>query len=106
MGSCIGVSGDTIHVIWTDKLSGTNAALYYTRSLDTGLTWSVPISLTSLNGNAWNPAIAVNGSNVHVVWRDVDTLSGHRASWYKHSLDGGNSWGSSVFLDSTADWPA
>jgi hypothetical protein len=107
MGSCIGTSGDTVHVVWTDKLSTTTAAIYYTHSLDTGITWSTPIALTNLSGNAWNPAIAVNGKNIHVVWREFKPSgSGMRASWYKHSLDGGNTWGPNVFLDSTADWPA
>jgi hypothetical protein len=106
MGPCLGVSEDTLHVVWTDKLSTTRARIYYTRSLDTGLTWSAPIALTDTSSNAWNPAIAVNGRNIHVVWREVSTVNGHRASWYKHSLDGGNTWGPNIYLDSTADWPA
>ncbi|MBI3502475.1 MAG: T9SS type A sorting domain-containing protein [Bacteroidetes bacterium] len=106
MGSCIGTSGDTVHVVWTDKLSSTKAVLYYIRSSDTGLTWNNPIAITNPGGNAWNPAIAVNGSSVHVVWREINPVGGHRASWYKHSLDGGNTWGPNIFLDSTADWPA
>ena len=106
MGPCIGVSGDTLHVVWCDKKNNTKAVIYYTQSLDTGLTWSTPIAISDTSRNSWNPAIAVNGSNVHVVWRDVSTINGHRASWYKHSLDGGITWGSGVFLDSTADWPA
>ncbi len=106
MGSCLGVSGDTLQVVWTTKINAHHASLHYSRSLDTGLTWSNPIVITPATGNAWNPAIAVNGRNVHVAWREIDTVSGHRASWYKHSLDGGNTWSASVFLDSTADWPA
>ncbi len=106
MGSCIGTGGDTLHVVWTDKLSTTRARIYYTRSLDTGLTWSAPQVLTDTSSNAWNPAIAVNGKNIHVVWREISTTNGHRASWYKHSTDGGITWGPNVFLDSTADWPA
>ena len=108
MGSCIGVSGDTLHVVWTDKLSSTNAVIYYTRSLDTGLTWSKAIAITDINGNAWNPAIAVNGLNVHDVWRVIDPLNNaHRSSWYKHSLDGGDTWGATILLDDNiADWPA
>jgi hypothetical protein len=107
MGTCIGVSKDTVHVIWNDKRNNTHAAIYYSRSIDTGLTWSAPIAITNtVVGNAWNPTIAVNGPNIHVAWREIDTLSGHRASWYKHSLDGGNTWSQSMYLDSTADWPA
>ncbi len=107
MGPCIGVSGDTVHVIWADRFSPTRGAIYYTQSADTGLTWSSPVAITSTNGNAWNPAIAVNGSNIHVVWREIDTLNQHRSSHYKQSLDGGNTWGTNVVLDTViADWPA
>ncbi|HYV95390.1 MAG TPA: T9SS type A sorting domain-containing protein [Chitinophagales bacterium] len=105
MGSCIGVSGNTVHVIWSDQRSSTRAAIYYTRSLDAGLTWSNPVAITDTNRNAWNPAIAVNGSSVHVVWRNI--VNNIRSSYYKHSLDGGNTWEAAVLLDSAvADWPA
>lgn len=106
MGSCIGVSGDTVNVVWADRLSAKKGAIYYTQSADTGLTWSSPIAITDINRNAWNPAIAVDGSIIHVVWREIDTVTGHRSSWYIHSLDGGNTWGTIVVLDTgIADWP-
>jgi type IX secretion system substrate protein/BNR repeat protein len=104
MGTCIGVSNDTVHVVWNDKHNSTHATIYYSRSVDTGLTWSTPIPITdSTINNSWNPTIAVNGPNIHVAWREIGS---GRASWYKHSLDGGNTWSQSMFLDSTADWPA
>ena len=106
MGSCIGVSGDTIHVVWFDITSSTTSVIYYIRSTDSGRTWNNPVPITSVAGNAWNPAIAVVGSNVHVVWREINPSNNHRASYYQHSLDGGSTWTSKVFLDSTADWPA
>ncbi len=107
MGSCIGVSGDTIHVVWCDRFSAKKGALYYTMSADTGLTWTAPIPITGINGNAWNPAISVSGSRVHVVWREIDTVDNHRSSHYRHSLDGGSTWGPGVMLDSViANWPA
>jgi len=107
MGSCIGVSGDTVHVVWADRFSSTKGAIYYTQSADTGLTWTTPVAITNKNGNAWNPAIAVNGSNIHVVWREIDTLNQHRSSHYRHSLDEGSTWGPTVVLDTAiADWPA
>jgi len=107
MGPCIGVNGYTIHVVWADRFTSKKGAIFYTSSADTGLTWSNPVPITDLNGNAWNPAIAVSGSNIHVVWREIDTVNQHRSSHYKHSLDGGNSWGANVRLDTViADWPA
>src|ERR1700733_8407075 len=87
MGSCIGVSGDTIHVVYCDRFNATHGGIFYTRSVNTGLTWSAPVDITDSNANAWNPAIAVNGPNLHVVWRDIDTVDNHRSSHYIHSLD-------------------
>ena len=107
MGSCIGVSGDTIHVVWCDRLGSNKGAIYYTHSTDTGLTWSNPLPITNLNGNAWNPAIAVNGANIHLVWREIDTINNKRSSHYCRSLNSGNNWGQNVVLDTVvADWPA
>jgi len=107
MGSCIGVSGDTIHVVYCDRFNLTHGTIYYTRSTDSGLTWSAPVAITSLNANSFNPAIAVNGSSIHVVWRNIDTINNNRSSHYIHSLDGGNTWGNSMTIDSpVADWPA
>jgi hypothetical protein len=105
MGSCLGVYGDTVHVVWTDKINTTHAVIYYTRSLDAGITWSPEVPISAAGGNSWNPAIAVNGASIHVVWREIDTVTNRRSSWYKRSLDGGATWSSNVFLDSTADWP-
>ncbi len=107
MGSCIAVSGDSVHVVYGDRFNTTHGAVFYTRSADKGLTWSIPIAITDTTGNAWNAAIAVNGSSVHVVWREIDTLDNHRSSHYMHSLDGGDTWGTNMTIDSlVADWPA
>src|ERR1035438_6259939 len=105
MGPCIGVNGATVHVVWADRLSATKGAIYYTQSADTGLTWSSPVPITDINQNAWNPAIAVSGSSIHVVWREIDTVTNHRSSCYIHSTDGGSSWGTVLVLDTVvADW--
>ncbi len=107
MGSCIGVNGDIVHVVYGDRFNSTHGAIFYTRSSNAGLTWTNPVAITDLHGNAWNAAIAVNGINIHVVWRTIDTLDNHRSSHYKHSIDGGNTWGPDLQIDSpVADWPA
>jgi len=103
MGPCIAVSHDTIHVIWSDKRTK-GTAIYYTRSVDTGHTWSDAVAITDTMGNATMPSLAVNGSNIHVVW--LDNSLANPASCYKHSLDGGHTWSSNVFIDSnTIFWP-
>ena len=110
MGPCIAVSGDTVHVIWSDKTSN-GSAIYYTRSVDTGHTWSVAVAITDTNGKAYMPSIAASGSNVHVVWWDsirevTQFVAMGNSSMYKHSLDGGNTWSGAKIIDSnTIFWP-
>ena len=102
-GSCLVVSGDTIHVVWSDHRTN-GYAIYYERSADNGLTWNTAMAITDTTGKASMPAIAVSGSSVHVVW--MDSIGGIRVSYYKRSLDGGNTWGTNVLLDNnTAFWP-
>jgi hypothetical protein len=107
MGSCIGVSGDTVHVVYGDRFDSKHGAIYYTRSVDSGSTWSTPAAITDINDNAWNAAISVNAQKIHVAWRVIDTINNHRSSHYIHSLDGGNTWGMALTIDTAvADWPA
>src|SRR5882757_9379223 len=80
MGCCLAANGDTLHLVGYDKISATRSVLYYSHSLDTGLTWSAPVAITSPVGNAWNPAIAVCNNTVHIVWREIDPANNHRAS--------------------------
>jgi hypothetical protein len=103
MASCLAASGDTLHVVWCDHRT-TGSSIYYTHSLDTGINWSPAIPITDTNGSATFPAIAVSGSTVHVAWMDL--ILGQRASFYRRSLDGGNTWGAIICLDSvSAFWP-
>ncbi|MFO7991610.1 MAG: sialidase family protein, partial [Thermoplasmata archaeon] len=50
--------------------------------------WSDDVRLT-FNGEASSPAIAVNGSNIHVVWENLSTPYD---LFYRKSEDFGNSW--------------
>ncbi|MBA3829115.1 MAG: T9SS type A sorting domain-containing protein [Taibaiella sp.] len=103
MASCLAVSNDTVHVVWCDRHAA-GSAVYYRRSADTGLTWNTAKPITDTMGSASFPAIAVSGATVHVVW--MDTSLHRKASFYKRSLDGGNTWGATYVLDSdTKFWP-
>ncbi|MEP6647374.1 MAG: SBBP repeat-containing protein, partial [Saprospiraceae bacterium] len=91
----IAVSGNTVHVVWTDHRH-THSEIYYKRSLDNGTTWSPDILLTDQIGEQVRPTIAADGPNVHVVWEAND----HKASeiWYLKSTDNGSTWETSMRL--------
>ncbi|MCX6163119.1 MAG: exo-alpha-sialidase [Ignavibacteriae bacterium] len=92
---CIAANGNVVHVVWYDNRDS-NWEIYYKRSTDGGVTWDSDTRLTNNGGNSQSPSIACSGSNVHVVW------NGHRDDsleiYYKHSTDGGVTWGADTRL--------
>lgn len=102
MGQCLAVSGDSVHVIWSDRKTDT-MAIYYRHSYDAGLTWSAITRIAGFSKSVDLPSIAVNGSTVHVTWRD--NTAAVPISYYRRSLDGGNTWGNPVSLGNYVFWP-
>ena len=100
-GHCIVAGGDTVHVVWYDAQNNGSAVLYK-RSLDGGTTWGGDTRLTTTPSVANMPLLAVSGSTLHVAYRDSG--SGHYASSYRRSLDGGNTWGPDFSLDGDTPW--
>ena len=86
----IAVSGSIVHVVWMDNTLGGNYEIFYKRSTNNGTTWSWQRLSNNAGYSDW-PAIAVSGSNVHVVWQD-DTFGGNQEIFYKRSTDNGNTW--------------
>ena len=78
-----------VHLAWRDEQDG-NPEIYYKRSPDGGVSWGPAIRLTNASGGSENPAIAVSGATVVIVWMDLRT--GAPQIWYKQSSDGGITW--------------
>ena len=74
--------------------------IYYRRSDDAGETWSDEQRLVGVPGLSHRPNLAVSGSELHLVW--WDNRQGNDEVYYKHSADGGRSWGNDVRLTNTA----
>jgi hypothetical protein len=74
--------------------------IYYRRSTDGGATWGETIRLTNSAGLSHRPSVAIAGNNVHLVW--WDDRDGNNEVYYKHSADGGVSWGEDVRLTTAA----
>jgi len=85
----IAVDGSDIHVVWNDDTLG-NYEIYFKKSDDGGATWSKNKNLTNNASYSYDPAIAVDGSNIYVVWEDW--TPGNPEIYFKKSDDGGATW--------------
>ena len=86
----IAVSGNNVHVVWEDLAPG-NFEILYRRSINDGSTF--PNIITNLSNNAegsFEPAIAVSGNNVYVVWQD--NTPGNSEILYRTSANNGVSF--------------
>ena len=89
-GRSMAASGTVLHVTWSDDRDG-NREIYYKRSIDEGEHWSGDVRLTANAATSIFPALAAEGTDVHVVWEEY--RNGNAEIYYKHSADGGSSWG-------------
>jgi Tol biopolymer transport system component len=64
--------------------------LLFFAAIANGYTWTTNKNLTKNAGRSRYPSVAVDGSNVYVVWFD-DTL-GNPEVYFKKSDDGGATW--------------
>jgi len=91
-------SGSVVHVSWLDGRNGHND-MYYKRSTDSGINWGADIQLTNDTILRYNPSMSVSGLNVHVLFLDSrDHDPGPYEIYYKHSADGGITWGADTRL--------
>jgi hypothetical protein len=70
-------------------------------STDNGNNWSEVQQLTGSNRDSDHPAIAINGSNVHIVWMDHYDKYGNPtmgAIFYMNSTDSGLTWSEDINL--------
>jgi len=73
----IAVRGAKVYVTWTSMLAspGNRDDIYFRKSVDSGATWRPVAQLTDNAGYSYNPAIAVNDTNVYVIWDDDTPLN-------------------------------
>jgi hypothetical protein len=77
--------GGLIHVAWLDvRVDGAapRGEVYYQRSTAGGTSWSAPLRLSTGNGLAGYPKIALFGPFVYVVWHTQSTGTGTTATSY------------------------
>lgn len=94
----IGSNGTAVHVVWN------LGQLYYSRSIDGGVTWDPPTPLTYGERVHLAPEISVKGSEIRIVSAAILTEGEPRHLQisadiqYLQSLDGGTQWTEPLFL--------
>jgi hypothetical protein len=92
LAPAIAAEGSNVYVVWEDYRPGIgHFQLYFKKSDDEGATWTTK-RLTWNAGDSFFPAMAVNGSNIYVVWQDYRLGNGNYEIYFKKSNDGGVTW--------------
>ena len=92
-------SGNNVFVTWQDNLFGHNRQNYdilLKTSSDGGKTFGDVINLSNNTGFSEHPQMAVNGSNLYIVWADNTKLN--RDIYLIASSDGGKTFGDVINL--------
>ncbi len=91
----VAVSGDHVHVVWSQTVAGNNSEIYYNHSTDGGATWIGAVRLTNSLLDSQHPVIAAVGQHVYVIWEDRRNYppnGNYTELYFKKSSDGGVNW--------------
>jgi len=94
----VAVTGSNVHVVWRGYDGATSQpTLFYKSSSNAGSTWTSDTCLSTSSVNNYQSAsIAASGQNVNVVWTKENLY--WLKVFYKHSSDGGFSWGPDTYI--------
>jgi hypothetical protein len=95
----IAVSGKNIYIIWSDYSLGA-AEIYFTKSTNNGVTFSMPVALGTSFGAAEETRLSAFGDSVYVLW--IGSANGVTAGavLFRTSSDGGNTFSNTMSLSS------
>lgn len=94
-GQVFAASGSNRFVVWNDNTPG-NGDILFKRSTDNGATWKATVNLSSNPGDSEAPRIAVQGSNVYVLWVQSNSAGDQSDVYFRRSTDNGATWGPRV----------
>ncbi len=86
----VAAEGSNIYVVWEDyNYTLGNYEIFFSISTDDGATWTLK-NISENSGASVSPSLAVDGSNIYVVWTDYTT--GNAEIYLGMSTDGGATW--------------
>jgi hypothetical protein len=101
-GPQIAASGSNVYVLWSQKSGGGGSPeIFFRRSTDSGATWNGKVNLSNNPGRSDYSEIAVSGSNIYVVWHQLNALGTMADIFLRRSTDSGATWKSVVSITSS-----
>ena len=79
---------NNVYVVWTDNTSGHKEVLFR-MSTNQGTAFGKVLTISDENTNAYHPEITASGTNVFVIWNNLDADKGNHIL-LRHSIDGGS----------------
>jgi hypothetical protein len=79
---------NNVYVVWTDNTSGHKEVLFK-MSTNQGKAFGKVLTISDENTNAYHPEITASGTNVFVIWNNLDADKGNHIL-LRHSIDGGS----------------
>jgi len=97
--------GNNVYVAWSDNGIG-SYQLMFTRSNDSGITFSNPIKLSSgtSNFNGFPLSVTASSNNVYIVWQDINPIHRQPEALFVKSADGGKTFGNPINLSNSPMW--
>jgi flagellar hook assembly protein FlgD len=96
--------GDNVYVAWYDNTFGGNEILF-SRSTDSGTTFSAPVNLSNNLGFSSFPSLAVDSQGtIHLAWQDTEY--GASEILYARSTDGGVTFSAPVNISNDPETSA
>ncbi len=92
----VAVYGQMVVATLNKAVTVTNTEVFIRISMDNGATWGAEQQISNADGRSEDPAIALQGSQIHLSWNDK--RSGTMLIYYRHSMDAGLSWGPETAL--------
>ncbi|MFI5125767.1 MAG: PKD domain-containing protein [Candidatus Acidiferrales bacterium] len=95
-----------IDVVWENDSPG-NFDIFFSRSADSGATFSTPKNLSHGSGDAQNPQIGLDAKgNINLVWADNIPPDFNPDSYFARSSDGGATFSSPLNISNNAGFSA
>jgi hypothetical protein len=91
-------ASNSVHIVWEDSKDDTSGEIYYMRSTNGGQSWQAHVRLTTDGLRSICPTIAATGNHVYVTWLDCEPQDSIYRCQFRHSTNGGTTWGSTNCL--------